>query len=99
MKVFLIILLLISGQYAFAMGDPNLHILRMTPSEQRHLNDMTETTYRTGRWADERGYMDQQMMEENPEQIEEEIQENKIRDEELMEESQLPPDTIKVNRE
>ena len=99
MQVFLMSLLFISSHYAFGMGDPNLHILRMTPSEQQHLNDMTETTYRTGRWSADRGYMDQQMMEENPEVIEEEIQENKIRDEVLMEESQKPPDTIKVNRE
>ena len=99
MKVSILMLFLLSGQNAFALGDPSYNPLNLSPSEYQSVNDMGETTSRMGQWSNERGYQDQQMIDEDPEMMEEEILENKIRDEELMEEAQLPAETIKVNRE
>lgn len=89
MKILLII---------FALGDPNYNPLNLSSSEYQSVNDMGETTSRMGQWSNERGYTDQQMMDENPEFIEEEIRQNKIKDEKVLE-KEAPLQGPHINRE
>lgn len=82
----------------FALGDPNYNPLHLRPSEYQTVNDMGETTNQLGYWANDRGYTDQQMMEENPEFIEEEIRQNKIKDDKALG-TEAPLQGPRINRE
>jgi hypothetical protein len=96
MKIFLFVLLSLYIPTAFSLGDPNYNPLHLSPNEYQSINDMGETTYRMGQWSNERGYQDQQMMDEDPELLEEEIREKKIKDEKLMNQEY---EKLKINRE
>lgn len=99
MKYFLIVVVVVLIQNVFAMGDssvlPGLHF---TPNESEQIDDFQGTSSRLGLFTDGRGYQDQQMMDENPELMEERIrdQEKKDLESEMMSEDELLLDLPKV---
>lgn len=96
MKTFLVAVFFLIGQEAFAMGDATL--FRGNPlshQEKQHINDIQETTSEIQLFSNERGYEDQQMMEEK--ELKKEVKKEKIK--EVKKEKPLPVEKQKVNYE
>ena len=90
MKIIIIFTFLI-GKYAFAMGDP--HFIPGNPhsaNELQHLNNIEETSSGINQFSDDRGYDDQQMMEDK------EIKKKKVKDEDTKKEKQIPIEKMKT---
>ncbi len=96
MKVLLIIAFFLIGQSAQGMGD--LSVFRGNPlshQEKQHINDIQETTSDIQLFSNERGYKDQQMMEEKEVKKDNE----KVKVKEVKKEKVLPVEKQKVNYE
>jgi hypothetical protein len=96
MKTFLVVAFFLLGSEAFAMGDATF--FRGNPlshQEKQHINDIEETTSDIQLFSDERGYEDQQMMEEKKVQIDGE--KDKVK--EVKKEKPVPVEKQKVNYE
>lgn len=82
-----------------AMGDGSLLPgLNFSPNESEHIDDMHGTNSQINFFNDGRGYQDQQMMDENPELMEERIREQEKKDFEtkMIKEDELLLDLPKV---
>jgi|GEM_PF-6857604 len=78
MKTFLVMVFFLLGPGAFAMGDATF--FRGNPlshQEKQHINDIEETTSDIQLFSDERGYEDQQMMEEK--EIKDDVEKEKVK--------------------
>jgi hypothetical protein len=96
MKTFLIFTFLLIGPDLYAMGDAT--IFRGNPlshREKQHINDIQETTSEIQLFSNERGYEDQQMMEEKEMKKDVKKEKNKV----LKKEKSLPVEKQKVNYE
>jgi hypothetical protein len=96
MKTFLFLVSFLLGQDAFAMGDATF--FRGNPlshQEKQHINDIQETTSDIQLFSNERGYKDQQMMEEKEVKKDNE----KVKVKEVKKDKVLPVEKQKVNYE
>ena len=96
MKTFLVMVFFLLAPQAFAMGDATF--FRGNPlshQEKQHINDIEETTSDIQLFSDERGYKDQQMMEEK--EIKTNVEKEKVK--EPKKEKPLRVEKQKVNYE
>lgn len=98
MKIILIIVFFLIGQYAHAMGDP--HFLPgnpLSPNEIQHVNDIEETTAGINQLSKDRGHEDQQKMEEKELKQEKGLEIKKEKEKVFKEDEQKPIKKTRIN--